>query len=118
MADQGISMQMYGNTLITPAGGTFGNTVGNQSYFSGPKFTAVYPNDRDGDQGSSVFLAKSVTIGTTPGGGTTVTNYYKMRGYYVAGTVYEVYVVTGAPSSTAPSGHTLTNVTVVATWSI
>lgn len=47
-------------------------------------------------------------------GGTTT--YYKMRGYYSVGSVYETYVVTGAPSSTPPSGHVLTDVAIVATW--
>jgi hypothetical protein len=47
-------------------------------------------------------------------GGTTT--YYKMRGYYTIGSVYETYVVIGAPSSTPPSGHVLTDVAIVATW--
>lgn len=42
--------------------------------------------------------------------------FYKMRGYYVAGAHYETYVVAGAPSTIPPSGHTLINVAVVATW--
>ena len=52
------------------------------------------------------------------GAGSSATTYYKMRGYYVIGSVYEVYVVTGSPSSTPPSGHTLTNVAVIDTWTI
>lgn len=47
-------------------------------------------------------------------GGTTT--YYKMRGYYVAGSVYETYVVVGSPSATPPSGHALIEVAIVATW--
>jgi hypothetical protein len=42
--------------------------------------------------------------------------YYKMRGFYVAGSTYEVYVVAGQPSNIPPSGHTLENVEVVAAW--
>lgn len=44
------------------------------------------------------------------------TTYYKMRGYYVTGAVYETYTVTGSPSSSPPSGHTLIDVAIVATW--
>lgn len=44
------------------------------------------------------------------------TTYYLMRGYYLAGAVYETWVVTTTPGSTPPSGHVLTNVTIVATW--
>lgn len=42
--------------------------------------------------------------------------YYKMRGYYAAGSTYEVYVVLGQPSNIPPSGHILENVEVVAAW--
>jgi hypothetical protein len=58
----------------------------------------------------------NVTGGGGGGGGTTT--YYKMRGYFVSGAVYETYVVTGSPSSTPPSGHTLIDVAIVATWQI
>lgn len=51
-------------------------------------------------------------------GGGGITTYYKMRGYYVTGSVYETYVVTGNPSETPPSGHTLIDVSIVATWQI
>ena len=52
------------------------------------------------------------------GGGPTITTYYKMRGYYVAGSVYETWVVTEAPSITPPSGHTLSNVVIISTWQV
>jgi len=52
------------------------------------------------------------------GGGPGVTTYYKMRGYYVAGAVYETWVVTEEPSVTPPSGHVLTNVVIVSTWQV
>ena len=48
--------------------------------------------------------------------GSSLVTYYKMRGYYVAGGVYETYTTIGAPSETPPSGHTLTNVAIVSTW--
>lgn len=55
-----------------------------------------------------------------PLGGSTYDNalitFYKMRGFYVAGSVYETYVVAGYPSTIPPSGHSLINVAVVAVW--
>ena len=52
------------------------------------------------------------------GGGPGVTTYYKMRGYYATGAVYETWVVTEEPSVTPPSGHVLTNVVIVSTWQV
>lgn len=46
------------------------------------------------------------------------TVYYKMRGYYTIGSVYETYIVTGSPSLTVPSGHVLTNIIVASTWTV
>lgn len=51
-------------------------------------------------------------------GGSSVTTYYKMRGYYAIGAVYETYVVSGAPSSNPPSGHTLTDVSIISIWQV
>ena len=48
----------------------------------------------------------------------TITTYYKMTGYYEAGFVFETFVVTSAPSNAPPSGHTLTNVFIAASWTI
>ena len=47
------------------------------------------------------------------GGGGSETLYYKMRGYYVTGSVYETWIATDTPNNTPPSGHTLTGVVVV-----
>jgi hypothetical protein len=44
--------------------------------------------------------------------------YFKMRGYYTIGGVYETYIVTGSPSLTVPSGHVLTNIAVVTSWTV
>jgi hypothetical protein len=44
------------------------------------------------------------------------TKYYQMQGWYVAGQVYEVWVDVGTPSNNPPSGHTLIDVAVAATW--
>lgn len=35
---------------------------------------------------------------------------YKNHGWYAAGSVWEVWVTSGAPSTVPPSGHTLTNI--------
>lgn len=43
-------------------------------------------------------------------------NYYKMRGFYAIGSVYETWIVTDVPSVTPPSGHTLNNVSIEAYW--
>ncbi|CAB4196547.1 hypothetical protein UFOVP1290_67 [uncultured Caudovirales phage] len=64
------------------------------------------------------FESQKPPFAGSGGGGTPTTTYYKMRGYYVAGLVYEVYVVADAPSSTPPSGHILANVVVIDTWTI
>lgn len=50
--------------------------------------------------------------------GSSSTTYYKMRGFYTLGGVYETYIVTDAPSLSPPSGHTLTNIVVAAFWSV
>jgi hypothetical protein len=42
--------------------------------------------------------------------------YYKMQGYYVAGAIYETWVGIGSPNTNPPSGHTLTNIVVVSTF--
>lgn len=38
--------------------------------------------------------------------------YYRIRGFYVAGGVYESWISTN-PDSSPPSGHTLTNITQI-----
>lgn len=38
---------------------------------------------------------------------------YKNQGYYAAGGVYESWITSGAPSTAAPSGHTLTGYSFV-----
>lgn len=51
------------------------------------------------------------------GGGTVVTTYYKVRGYYVVGAVYETYVTTTLPG-TNPTGHALIDLVIVSTWRV
>lgn len=42
-----------------------------------------------------------------------VNTYYKMQGWYAAGSVYETWISVNSPNTTPPSGHTLTGVKVV-----
>lgn len=42
--------------------------------------------------------------------------YYKMQGFFAAGSVYETWVGVGSPNTSPPSGHTLTNIVVVSTF--
>lgn len=51
-----------------------------------------------------VFASPTTSIGTL---------VYKNQGYYVAGSVFEEWVTSGAPSTTPPSGHTLTDISYV-----
>ena len=60
------------------------------------------------DHPTSNILKSSSIPGSSP-----QTTYYKMRGYYVAGSTYETYEVVNAPSLPPPSGHTLIDVTIV-----
>jgi hypothetical protein len=62
------------------------------------------------------FIGDTLPRSFNISGGTTT--YYKMRGYYVSGSVYETYVVSGSPSAIPPSGHVLIDVAIVATWEV
>jgi hypothetical protein len=50
---------------------------------------------------------------TMPGYAPVTLTRYKNQGRYVAGGVWESWDSFGAPSSTPPSGHTLTEITYV-----
>lgn len=39
--------------------------------------------------------------------------YYKMRGWYATGSVYETWTSVNSPNFTPPSGHTLTDIAIV-----
>jgi len=114
-------------------------------YFGNVFFTNTYPNfftfsivdsDRDGGidfsskqpaggvSGTNTNINNSFPnyfafsdINSSGGSGTIVTTYYKVRGYYVVGAVYEMYVTTTLPG-TNPTGHTLIDLTVVSTWRV
>ena len=44
------------------------------------------------------------------------TQYFKMRGYYAAGGAYETWTSANLPNLNPPSGHTLTDIVIVAVW--
>lgn len=67
---------------------------------------------------SSPYFFSQTDINSSPGsGGTTVIVYYKVRGYYVVGAVYETYVTTTLPG-TNPTGHALIDLVIVSTWRV
>ncbi len=65
----------------------------------------------------SVWASKTGTVddtaardtATSGGGGVS----YLMRGYYVAGSVFEYFYSSSQATTNPPSGHTLTNVVVI-----
>jgi len=57
------------------------------------------------------YPSQSVPTPAPPSPPSTIT-YYKIRGFYVVGGVYETWVSSN-PDSSPPSGHTLTNITQV-----
>ncbi len=44
------------------------------------------------------------------------TQYFKMRGYYATGNVYETWTSANLPNLNPPSGHTLSDIVIVAVW--
>jgi len=144
MADRGnVSINVVTTPLVSRMGLTTGLPTGNTE---SAMDTSFYYESSDNYYEDNIVLSSSSTTDVRPvsssvskllpigfigqnvptlfnvegggGGGPTVTTYYKMRGYYVAGAVYETWVVTGDPSVTPPSGHTLTNVVIVSTWQV
>lgn len=89
------------NIAPNPTEGAQGNGSTNRSF-------PVYALGAQGDAGQ-VLLFKYTSNTFT---------YYKMCGYYVAGSAFEAWVSTGTPAITPPSGHTLQNVFIVTTWII
>jgi hypothetical protein len=54
-----------------------------------------------------------VSPGLIGGGIPASITYYKMQGWYAAGSTYETWTSANAPNSTPPSGHTLSDIKVV-----
>jgi len=85
-----------------------------QSFFMNAPYTNM-ANYSSNDRGTTVDkFGGSQSIS----GSTSSITYYKMRGFYTIGGVYETYIVSGSPSLSPPSGHSLTNIAVVAVWSV
>lgn len=91
------------------------NSVSNNFRIEGHESNSSQINQPYGFIGVNQPRSFNVT-GGGGGGGSTI--YYKMRGFFVSGSVYETYVVTGSPSATPPSGHTLIDVAIVSTWRV
>lgn len=83
----------------------------------------LLPSEDDSDRSTTQinqpfgFIGDTLPRSFNVAGGGTVT-YYKMRGYYTVGAVYETYVVAGSPSAIPPSGHALIDIAIVATWEV
>jgi hypothetical protein len=88
----------------------------------------IAPNPKEGAQGNANSIRTSPSYKQCTQGSagevllfkytSNTFTYYKMCGYYVAGSAFEVWVSTGTPTNTPPSGHTLTNIFIAATWTI
>ncbi len=104
--DHGASTQFYlYQAGRTPAFQTGQPTV---SKYVEPLFSSGPLHERD--------FGKSETVipGINNGNGIPATStYYKMQGWYVAGSVYETWIAINAPNNTPPSGHTLTHIVIV-----
>src|ERR1017187_1223054 len=115
--DQGISVFLDGEKLVTPA-----QYIGNPQQKNGSYGTIVFglPGPNGTDRGST-FLCKTPIPSPLPFASNLLA-YYKMVGYYATGSIYESFVVIGAPSSATTvnpnTGHILTNTYVAAVWSI
>ncbi len=106
MSELGTTVDINSQELSSPSNGQEGIPPGDKSYFGSMEF-----NDLTSDFGTtSISGGGPLTIPTAR------IQYYKMIGYYLAGSVFEVWVALNAPSSTPPSGHSLQDITVSSTW--
>lgn len=107
-----------GSTIRRGSGNNFNTPIGTNNQLitadKGYSYSALYYPRESGGYSRNIYIPTQ--IGGGGGGGPSLINYYKMRGYYVAGSTYETYVVTGSPSTTPPSGHTLIDVAIVSEW--
>ncbi len=91
-----------------------------------PSSLKMSANDKATANNAVILISNQSTFASTiitnniefvgGGGDIVTTTYYKMRGYYTIGSVYETYVVADSPSPTPPSGHILTDVVIIDTW--
>lgn len=97
-------------TGFTPAGrvNTVKPTGVGETYF---EFHTTAPTGTDTQE--QVVSSRYSNLTGTGGLIESVTVYYKMQGYYVAGATYETWVGVNAPNNFPPSGHSLINIVVV-----
>ena len=106
---------------LTDAQGNVGvSAISNHGIYSNLLYGSNYPNDLISDVANTfdIKTANILSSSVTPSGATTSIKYYKMRGYYVAGLVYETWVSSISPNLTPPSGHSLTDIAIVAIWAV
>jgi hypothetical protein len=56
--------------------------------------------------GDALFFVGAIAAGV-------IQNIYKNQGWYAAGSAFEEWVTSGAPSTVPPSGHTLSDISFV-----
>lgn len=109
--ENGPTQRFYNVTpLITPVNNgapSNSNTQTNITYYSP---LAQYDNN---EYGATSNGGSQLAVPTNP---PVLVTYFKMRGFYAVGGVYETWIVTGNASLTPPSGHTLTNISITASW--
>jgi hypothetical protein len=113
MTDNGDTILLTGENLISPASGTFLSETTNGVFTYDLVTNLDIANFVTFDTFTLGNTPESANLPTTSSGPTI---YYKMRGYYVDGSTYETYILTGTPTGFPPSGHTLTNICIISTW--
>ena len=112
--DNVATVQIDGEYKRMPASGITGNPTSSYGEYGFLTNTQI-----DADIGATMAL-KTFTLPQVTT--ITATKYYKMVGFYVTGSVYESFVVTGsptAPSVTNPNtGHALINTYVSSFWTV
>lgn len=114
MADLGATMLLVANPLAS-ANATDGyEGIGQNATFTSDSFMITFMNppfDIITDfENTVLFPASAYDSLVEP-----AIRFYKLRGYYVAGSMFETWV-TKDPDAAPPSGHTLTNISIVDTW--
>jgi hypothetical protein len=100
------------SAIVTPQITPVGNGAPGENYTEHNKIESSSQFDA-GEYGPTTIGGGTVVVPSNP---SVIVTYFKMRGFYVTGSVYENWVVNSAPSFTPPSGHTLINIIIAATW--
>ena len=85
---------------------TFGYVTLDKAFYAGGDGGGVRP------VGLVSTSVPSTVVSSAGSGGGTGTQYFRVRGWYAAGSTFEVWVSTN-PYSAPPSGHTLVDVSFV-----